>query len=107
MEFVLTKKGFEVRIAENGLLAMQLLSSTAPGLLFLDLEMPKKDGFSVLEEIRTANAGKPYTIVLSSHESQETHDRAVSLGADEVWVKPFNPAELLKRVEGLMLQGKI
>lgn len=107
MQFVLAKKGFSVRTAENGVVAMSLLAAEKPGLLFLDLEMPEKDGFTVLKELQDAGPHKIYVIVLSSHERKETHDRATSLGANEVWVKPFNAGELLKRIEGLIEQGKV
>lgn len=107
MEFVLLKKGFSVRLADNGQVALQLLGEAVPGLMFLDLEMPKKDGLSVLADLQASGAPRPYTIVLSSHESEEIHDKALGFGANEVWVKPFNPAELLKRIEGLIEQGKV
>lgn len=107
MEFVLQKKGFEVRLADNGLVALQLLGEAVPGLMFLDLEMPKKDGLAVLTDLQASGNRRPYTIVLSSHESEEIHAKASGLGANEVWVKPFNPAELLKRIEGLIEQGKV
>jgi len=107
MQFVLAKKGFVVRTAENGVAALALLAAEKPGLLFLDLEMPEKDGFTVLKELQGAGPGKMYVIVLSSHERKETHDKALSLGANEVWVKPFNAGELLRRVEGLIEQGKV
>jgi len=107
IQFVLTKKGFSVQTAENGAAAVPLISSAMPGLVFLDLEMPEKDGFAVLEELKDMQSSRPYVIVLSSHEAKQIHDRAYALGANEVWVKPFNASELLKRLEGLIEQGKI
>ena len=107
IQFVLIKKGFSAQTAENGTAALPLIKDSQPGLVFLDLEMPEKDGFAVLEEMKGFQGAKPYVIVLSSHEAKTIHDRAYSLGANEVWVKPFNASELLKRLEGLIEQGKI
>lgn len=105
MQFVLSKQGFDVRTAENGNEALALMKFSKPGLLLLDLEMPERDGFSVLREI-ASGPDRPYTIILSSHESQDIHDQAVALGAREVWVKPFNAAELMTKISGLLEQGR-
>lgn len=103
----LTKQGFQVYSAENGNAAVKMIKSAKPQLLFLDIDMPEKNGFEVLEELRTAGLGKLYKIVISAHEDKASRDRALALGADEVWVKPFNAAKLLTSVDALIKQGKI
>ncbi len=84
-----------------------MLRSAKPSLLILDLELAPKDGSAVLRELRGAGGAKPYTIVLTAHESQEKRDQANALGAHEVWTKPFSAAELLKKLEALARQGKV
>ncbi len=107
VQFVLVKQGFTVFTAANGNEGLALIQSEKPSFLILDLEMPEKDGLAVLEELQKQRDDKPYTIVLSVHESKEKHEQVIALGAQEVFIKPFNTAELVKKVESLIREGKV
>jgi DNA-binding response OmpR family regulator len=106
IKHLLTKQGFKVLTAGDGGEGLELVRSNGPELLLLDLNMPSTDGLEVLKGLKTV-AKKPYTIVVSGHEGQEKRDEASSLGAHEVWRKPFNAAELMARIDALVQQGLI
>lgn len=72
-----------------------------PDLVLLDLLLPRRDGFSVLEEIRRARPDLP-VIVLTARGSEEDRVRGLKGGADDYVVKPFGPRELLARVEAVL-----
>src|SRR5262249_13822098 len=76
-----------------------LVQALVPGidLVLLDVLMPKRDGFSVLEELRRSRPGLP-VIVLTAKGAEEDRVRGLKGGADDYVVKPFSANELLARV---------
>ncbi len=107
MQHLLRKKGFRVQTAGDGRQGLNLLRANPTDFLLLDLAMPGADGLSVLEAMRSMTGKRPYTIVISGQAGNEQRDQAIALGAEEIWKKPFNAAELIGRIEGLISQGKI
>lgn len=84
----LEKAGIFSILARNGEEAIELLDEAKPDLVTLDLMIPKKDGFWVLEEIRKNPKYKNIPIIIISNLGQESDKaRAVGLGATEYWVK--------------------
>ena len=104
---LLAKIGFSVFIAGDGEEGLALIHAEKPQLLILDLDMPVKNGIAVLEDLQKTPVADLYTIILSSHEDKQVRDQVQGLGAEEVVVKPFTPADLVKKVEGLIKEGKI
>ncbi|MFA6252084.1 MAG: response regulator [Candidatus Paceibacterota bacterium] len=90
LELKLEKEGFDVLIAQNGEEAISLLSKESFDVLILDLIMPKKDGFSVLEYLKAKNK-KIRTIVLSNLAQEEDFKKAKDLGAKSYFVKSNTP----------------
>ena len=107
MQHLLRKQGFSVLTSADGNEGLELIRSTGPDLLLLDLAMPGTDGMSVLAELRNFKGKRPYTIVISGQDGKEARSRAAALGSHEVWKKPFNAAELIGRIETLISQGSI
>ena len=107
MQHLLRKQGFSVHTAGDGDAGLELVRSSAPDLLLLDLAMPGTDGLVMLEKLQELKSKRPYTIVISGQEGKEKRERAAALGSHEVWKKPFNAAELIARIEALIAQGKI
>lgn len=101
------RKEFKVSLAANGEDGWLLIRDSRPVLLILDLDMPVKDGLSVLRDLKGMPPPRPYTIVLSANESRDIQGEAKSLGADEVMSKPFKPSDLLAKVDDLIAKGKI
>jgi DNA-binding response OmpR family regulator len=80
-----------------------LAQALVPGvdLVLLDVLMPKRDGFSVLEELRRSRPGLP-VIVLTAKGAEEDRVRGLKGGADDYVVKPFSANELLARVDAVL-----
>lgn len=101
----LTKAGYTVTCVDDGQQAMhEMTGSSTPNLLLLDVLMPKKDGFQVLEEKQhnPAIAGIP-VIMLTSLEQPEDLERAAALGVSNYFVKTnIDLAELLSLVRGIL-----
>ena len=96
----LEKEGFDVTEAARGDEALEAFRRESPALVLLDVMLPGMDGLQVLKEIRKTS--KAPVIMLTAR--GEEYDRVAGLegGADDYIVKPFAPAELLARVEGLL-----
>ena len=96
IEIYLNKEGYNIIKAYNGEEALKKLEENEIHLIILDIMMPKKDGIETLKEIRK---GKTIPVILLSAKSEdEDKIEGLDLGADDYITKPFNPLELLARV---------
>lgn len=90
----LTKAGFEVQIAFDGEEVEKLLQNFTPNLILLDLVMPKKDGFSVLKDLKALEKYKNIPVIVTSNLSQvEDKQKAMMLGASDYIVKSDIPIQ--------------
>lgn len=95
----LKASGYEVLTASNGLEALEQAQAQEPDLIVLDLLMPKMDGFETLKELRSFSAVP--VIILSARGADVDKIKGLDLGADDYLPKPFNPDELVARVEAV------
>jgi len=96
----LSKEGFTVVEADNGLDALSLLRRGEADVALLDVMMPGLDGFEVVRRIRAESA---IPIILLTARGEETNRVAgLELGADDYVVKPFSAAEVVARVRTQM-----
>ena len=98
IEIYLKKEGYNIIKAYNGNEAIQKIKENEDNihLIILDIMMPEKDGLETLEEIRKTN-GVP-VILLSAKSEDYDKIGGLNLGADDYITKPFNPLELIARV---------
>lgn len=102
LNFLRTKlkaSGYEVLTAGNGLEAVEQAQAQEPDLIVLDVIMPKMDGFETLKELR-AFSSVP-VIMLSAKGTDVDKIKGLGLGADDYLPKPFNPDELVARIEAV------
>jgi DNA-binding response OmpR family regulator len=105
------RKGLEaehyaVDVAGDGEAARDLAITYDYDLMLLDLNLPKRDGLSVLQEIRGAKDAFPI-LVLTARSKVEDRVAALDRGADDYVMKPFSFSELAARVRALMRRGKL
>jgi DNA-binding response OmpR family regulator len=96
--------GFEVLTAQNADVGLPLVRSERPDIVVLDVMLPGMDGFEVCRTIRRASA---VPIVMLTARGEVT-DRVVGLelGADDYIPKPFEPRELVARIQAILRRGK-
>jgi DNA-binding response OmpR family regulator len=99
----LKANGFATRVASDGETALGLVRAGAYALVILDLGLPDKDGFEVLEELRAERPGLP-VVILTARDSVRDTVAGLEGGADDYITKPFRFEELLARVR-LRLRG--
>jgi len=100
----LTENGFVVDVARNGIDGQHLALTADYDLIVLDVMLPGRDGWQVLEELR--RQGRPTPVLfLTARDHVEDRVRGLELGADDYLIKPFAFSELLARVHALVRRG--
>lgn len=102
----LAEHGFVVDVAADGEEGLYLLQQYEYALVVLDLMLPKRDGWSVLSELRQGNTSLP-VLVVTAKDEVEDRVRGLNLGADDYLVKPFAFSELLARVRTILRRGPV
>jgi len=98
----LIRHGYQVRTANNGATALDILAHDEIHMVLLDLMLPQVDGFEVLRQIHKARQEMlPYIIVVSAGAADRDRKKVLDLGANEYMPKPFNLARLLERVQAV------
>ena len=96
-------EGYEVVVAGDGVEGLERARSEQPDVVILDVMMPRMDGLEVARALKADPATATIPILLLSAKAQEVDVRAGgATGADAYVTKPFDPLELLKRVEALI-----
>jgi len=95
---VLNIAGFQVTMAADGLDALNLIRKNKFDLILLDVNLPKVDGFAILEKIRSSAPTQPI-IMISARIEKDDVTHGLRLGADDYIRKPFSVEELVLRVE--------
>ena len=101
IEYNLRLDGYDVRIAENGRIAIDLAKEWKPDLVLLDLMLPVLDGYQVLRAVRQSDKHVP-VIILSARGEEADKIRGFKLDADQYVTKPFSIVELLERIAALL-----
>ena len=97
LTYSLEREGYDVIVARDGQVALDLLGGQAPDLVLLDIMLPRRSGFDVLTALR--REGRSIPVILLTAKGQETDKvRGFDLGADDYVTKPFSLAELMARV---------
>ncbi|MBN1191938.1 MAG: response regulator [Dehalococcoidales bacterium] len=100
LTFILSREGYEVDMACDGEEALKKVSANKPDLMFLDIMMPKKNGYEVCEAIRNDPALKDiYIIILSAKGWDIDREKAMHVGANEFISKPFSPMDAVSRTK--------
>jgi DNA-binding response OmpR family regulator len=99
----LEDEGVEFLTADNGEVALEIIKAEKPQLVFLDVMMPKMNGFDVCQMVKHELELQDVYIVMLTAKGQEfDKQRGEEVGADAYMTKPFDPDELLDKVEQVL-----
>ena len=102
---VLNIAGYEVSASADGLDALNQIRKNKFSAILLDVNLPKVDGFTILEKVRESAPTQPI-IMLSARTEKDDVTHGLRLGADDYVRKPFSVEELLLRIENLLKRNK-
>lgn len=101
---MLKGSGLTVKVAKDGLDALDVMKDWRPDIILLDIEMPKMDGFELMSYLgeREALADIP-VIIITSRTSDKHKERAIKLGVKDFLSKPFSKEQLLASIEAVLV----
>jgi two-component system, OmpR family, response regulator VicR len=99
LRYQFQRDGHTLALAFDGNAALRAFETEAPDVVILDLKMPKRNGLSVLQELRSMS--QVPILVLTGSGDEDTLVEALDRGADDYLAKPFRPRELNARVQAL------
>ncbi|REC59208.1 DNA-binding response regulator [Chryseobacterium pennae] len=102
----LEMKGFEIEIADNGVEGWVKFKNNQPDICVVDIMMPRKDGFSLVEDIRKVDDLVPI-IFLSAKSQTADVIKGLEIGADDYMKKPFSMEELILRIKKLIRRTSV
>jgi chemosensory pili system protein ChpA (sensor histidine kinase/response regulator) len=96
---LLEREGYTVLTAKDGVDALEQMKEALPGVMLVDIEMPRMDGFELAKNVRgdTRTAGIPI-IIISSRTADKHRNQAAQLGVNAFLGKPYQESELLQQV---------
>ena len=102
MRTVLENKGYRILVARDGNSGLMVAERENPDLLILDMMMPKKSGFLVLEKLKSRPGGLIPTIMITGNEGSRHRAYAEMLGVRDYIRKPFAMEKLVRSVERVL-----
>ena len=97
--------GYQVSLATKAAHALAVATSDKPELIVLDLGLPDRDGYAVLQELRERGVQTP-VLILSARREEADKLQGFRLGADDYVTKPFSILELMARISALLRRAK-
>src|SRR3954447_20309669 len=105
MRTVLENKGYRIIVARDGNAGLTVAERENPDLIVLDMMMPKKSGFLVLEKLKGRPGGLIPTVMITGNEGSRHRAYAEMLGVRDYTRKPFAMEKLVKSVEKILEGG--
>ena len=101
--FLLEQRGYELQVAEDGQVALEMLEESVPDLILMDMQLPRVDGYEATRRIKADSRFRHIPLVaLTAHSMQRDEDRAIEAGCDVFVTKPVDAEGLLAVVAGLL-----
>ncbi len=102
IEFLMRQRGYETSVARDGAEALREVDRFCPHLVLLDVMLPRKDGFQVCQELRSAGWSDLKIVMLTAKGRDTEIEKGLALGADAYVTKPFSTGDLVARVSELL-----
>jgi len=102
LKYNLEKEGYKIKVADDGVSAVEIADSFAPDLILLDIMMPGRDGVETCRLLRqNSKLADTHIIFLTARSEEYSEVAAFEVGADDYITKPIKPRALLSRIKSL------
>jgi DNA-binding response OmpR family regulator len=105
LQFLMKKSGFETSVARDGDEALLEVERFRPDLVLLDVMMPRRDGYEVCQQLRSAGWNDLKIVMLTAKGREAEVTKGLEVGADAYVTKPFSTSELVDTVVRLLGGG--
>ncbi len=103
LRFIMEQAGYDVRVARDGIDALNQCEEQAPDLVLLDVMMPNKTGYDVCETMRANPAFDNTRIIMVTAKGRDAErEKGLAMGADEYVTKPFSTRDVMSQVRTLL-----
>lgn len=103
----LEKRGFQLIIATDGLIGIEMARKELPDLILMDMSLPGLDGWQASRQLKSDNATARIPIIaLTAHAMAEDREKAMAAGCDEYETKPVELTSLLGKIQALLAKPK-
>jgi DNA-binding response OmpR family regulator len=103
IEFLLQQSGYDVRTAQNGREALEIVESWRPDLVLLDVMMPLASGYEVCQRMRERAELRDIKVIMLSAKGRDAEvNKGLAIGADVYVTKPFSTRDLMARIRALL-----
>lgn len=108
LSYSLKVEGYSVRVAETGVLGLEMIRAERPHLVILDVMLPGVDGFEICRRMRMDRMTENIPIVMLTAKGEQADlVLGLGLGADDYVTKPFSTAQLLARLNAVLSRGHV
>ncbi|MDZ4709500.1 MAG: response regulator transcription factor [Saprospiraceae bacterium] len=108
LSYNLTKNGFKVEVAEDGIEGLKRATSFSPHIIILDIMMPGMSGIELCKEIRSRPEFNGVLIaMLTARQEDQVQIESLNVGADDYITKPLKPSVFLSRIKALLRRTDI
>lgn len=102
LNYNLSKEGYKVKTASNGIKGVEIAREFTPDLILLDIMMPKQDGVETCRQIReTPELANTFVVFLTARSEEYSEVAAFDMGADDYITKPIKPRALISRINAM------
>jgi DNA-binding response OmpR family regulator len=103
LEFLMQRKGHEVRVVSDGQAALAAVAEFAPHVILLDVMIPRLSGYEVCQRIRENPAWESVKIIMLTAKGRDVDvTKGLAVGADAYVTKPFSTRELVEKVQTML-----
>jgi two-component system NtrC family sensor kinase len=106
IDYILKPKGFEVLVATNGLMGLEMAIAKEPDLMIVDQQMPRLTGLEVLQKLKERGLDIP-AILATAHGSEDTAVAAFRLGIRDYIIKPFDADEISESIDRALRESRL
>ena len=104
---ILEKRGYQVHVADNGKIALEMLSKNNYDIILMDLDMPELNGYEATAAIRNSGDEKSNIpiIAITAHATREVMEKCIDYGMNDFIAKPFDPSDLNQKIMSFLINA--
>lgn len=102
LRYLLERTGLAVDAAETGRQALDMAAGVKPEVVLLETHLPDMDGYAVYQQLREQLGNDVPILVVTARSREVERDKALALGADGYFAKPFDASAVVRRIQSLI-----